>query len=72
MEKKLFTKFHRELFCWIDQWHGLTMADIRRIEDEVQIDLQKVVFLILIEIYEMDFILSFFFLNPWIHFVMKK
>ena len=46
MEKKLFSKFHRELFCWIDQWHGLTMADIRRIEDEVQIDLQKVVFLI--------------------------
>lgn len=40
-ERRLFTKFHRQLFCWIDQWHGLTMADIRHIEDEVQKELQK-------------------------------
>ena len=41
-ERRLFTKFHRQLFCWIDKWHGLTMADIRRIEDEVQAELTKV------------------------------
>jgi len=38
----LFTKFHKQLFCWIDQWYGLTMADIRRIEDETQKELQNV------------------------------
>lgn len=40
-EKRLFTKFHRQLFCWIDEWYGLTMADIRRIEDEVQKELSS-------------------------------
>lgn len=40
-ERRLFTKFHRQLFCWIDQWHGLTMEDIRRIEDQVQAELNK-------------------------------
>lgn len=38
-ERRLFTKFHREIFCWIDQWYGLTMADIRKIEDDVQKEL---------------------------------
>jgi len=41
-ERRLFTKFHRQLFCWIDDWHGLTMADIRQIEDEVQKELAAV------------------------------
>ena len=41
-EKRLFTKFHKQLFCWIDDWYGLTMNDIRRIEDETQKELQKV------------------------------
>ncbi|CAF0863524.1 unnamed protein product [Brachionus calyciflorus] len=40
-ERRLFTRFHRQLFCWIDEWHGLTMQDIRRIEDEVQKELEK-------------------------------
>ena len=40
-ERRLFTKFHRQLFCWIDQWYGLTMADIRRIEDETQAELNN-------------------------------
>ena len=41
-ERRLFTKFYREMFCWIDNWYGLTMADIRRIEDEVKAKLDKV------------------------------
>lgn len=40
-ERRLFTKFHRQLFCWIDQWYGLTMADIRRIEDDVAKELDN-------------------------------
>jgi len=42
-EKRLFTTFHRQLFCWIDQWHGLTMADIRALEDKTKEDLEKMI-----------------------------
>ncbi|CAD6187757.1 unnamed protein product [Caenorhabditis auriculariae] len=38
---RLFSKFHREVFCWIDQWHGLTMTDIRAIEDKAQRELEE-------------------------------
>ncbi|OQV19847.1 Phosphatidylinositol transfer protein alpha isoform [Hypsibius exemplaris] len=40
-ERKLFLNFHRQVFCWMDQWYGLTMADIRRIEDETKRDLDE-------------------------------
>nr|XP_023838270.1 phosphatidylinositol transfer protein alpha isoform isoform X3 [Salvelinus alpinus] len=40
-EKRLFTKFHRQLFCLIDKWIGLTMEDIRRIEEATQKELDE-------------------------------
>ena len=42
-EAKLFTNFHRQLFCWLDRWHGLTMQDIRALEAETkrQLDEQR-------------------------------
>lgn len=42
-EQRLFLKFHREVFCWMDQWHGLTMADIRRMEDETKNKLKEII-----------------------------
>ncbi|KAI5929868.1 Phosphatidylinositol transfer protein beta isoform [Manis javanica] len=39
-EKRIFTNFHRQLFCWIDKWIDLTMEDIRRMEDETQKELE--------------------------------
>lgn len=41
-EKRLFTKFHRQLFCWLDKWVDLTMDDIRRMEEETQKELDEV------------------------------
>lgn len=38
-ERRLFTNFHRQVFCWIDGWHGLSIEDIRRIEDETKEEL---------------------------------
>lgn len=35
-EARLFQKFHRELFCWLDRWYGLTMQDIRALEAETK------------------------------------
>ncbi|KAA0201267.1 hypothetical protein HAZT_HAZT005655 [Hyalella azteca] len=41
-ERRLFTNFHRQVFCWIDRWHGLTMEDIRRLEDKTKEELSEV------------------------------
>ncbi|XP_037892243.1 phosphatidylinositol transfer protein beta isoform isoform X1 [Glossina fuscipes] len=40
-ERRLFTNFHRQVFCWMDRWHGLTMDDIRAIEEKVKEELDK-------------------------------
>ncbi|KAK2837497.1 hypothetical protein Q5P01_014709 [Channa striata] len=40
-EKRIFTNFHRQLFCWIDKWVDLTMDDIRRMEAETQRELDE-------------------------------
>ncbi|AWO98517.1 putative phosphatidylinositol transfer protein beta [Scophthalmus maximus] len=41
MERRLFTSFHRDLFCWIDKWIDLSMDDIRRMEEETKEELNK-------------------------------
>jgi len=40
-EKRIFTNFHRELFCWTDRWHGMTMEDIRALEEETKKQLDE-------------------------------
>uniref|UniRef100_A0A3Q3LCJ4 Phosphatidylinositol transfer protein alpha isoform n=1 Tax=Mastacembelus armatus TaxID=205130 RepID=A0A3Q3LCJ4_9TELE len=42
VEKRLFTNFHRQLFCWIDNWINLSMDDIRRMEEETKKELDEV------------------------------
>jgi len=29
------------VFCWTDKWHGMTMADIRALEDKTKEELEK-------------------------------
>ncbi|KAG0723985.1 Phosphatidylinositol transfer protein alpha isoform [Chionoecetes opilio] len=41
VERRLFTNFHRQVFCWTDRWHGMTMEDIRRLEDKTKAELDK-------------------------------
>ncbi|KAK9968799.1 hypothetical protein ABG768_003103 [Culter alburnus] len=43
-EKRIFTNFHRQLFCWIDNWVELTMEDIRRMEAETQRELEESIY----------------------------
>jgi hypothetical protein len=33
--KELFADFHRQQFCLIDKWHGLTFEDVRKMEDDL-------------------------------------
>lgn len=40
-ERDLFLKSHRQLVCWMDEWHGLTIGDIRRIEEETKRRLEE-------------------------------
>ncbi|KAG5451836.1 Phosphatidylinositol transfer protein alpha isoform [Clonorchis sinensis] len=40
-ERRIFYNFHRQLFCWMDKWHGLTMNDIRALEDQAKHELDK-------------------------------
>ncbi|XP_063605865.1 phosphatidylinositol transfer protein alpha isoform-like isoform X2 [Penaeus indicus] len=41
IERRLFTNFHRQVFCWMDRWHGMTMDDIRRLEDKTKDELDS-------------------------------
>uniref|UniRef100_T1INR0 Phosphatidylinositol transfer protein N-terminal domain-containing protein n=1 Tax=Strigamia maritima TaxID=126957 RepID=T1INR0_STRMM len=41
-ERRIFTNFHRQVFCWMDRWHGMTMEDIRALEDKTKEELDKV------------------------------
>lgn len=41
VEKRVFTHFHRQLFCWIDKWIDLTMDDIRAMEEKTKEELDK-------------------------------
>ncbi|VDL96883.1 unnamed protein product [Schistocephalus solidus] len=38
----IFLNFHRQLFCSIDSWHGLSMEDIRVLEERTKEELDKV------------------------------
>jgi len=40
-EKRLFLNFHRQVFCWMDKWHGMTMDDIRALEDKTKRELDE-------------------------------
>ncbi|KAM9812365.1 phosphatidylinositol transfer protein alpha isoform-like [Syngnathus typhle] len=41
MEKRIFTHFHRQLFCLIDKWIDLSMDDIRKMEEDTKKELDE-------------------------------
>jgi len=40
-QRRLFTNFHRQVFCWTDKWHGMTMEDIRALEEKTKAELDE-------------------------------
>lgn len=40
-EIKIFRNFHRQAFCYIDKWYGMTMDDIRQLEDKTRSELDE-------------------------------
>lgn len=41
IEKDIFTKFHRQVYCWLDEWFGMSMDDVREFERKTKEDLSK-------------------------------
>lgn len=39
--RKTILRAHRQAWCWQDEYQGLTLADIRRLEDETQQELNR-------------------------------
>ncbi|RKP08404.1 hypothetical protein THASP1DRAFT_34681 [Thamnocephalis sphaerospora] len=39
--RSLFTNFSRKLFCWTDKWYGMTMEDIRALEEKTKHELDE-------------------------------
>lgn len=39
--ERLLRNFHRQLFCWQDKWYGMTMDDIREIEEQTKRELEE-------------------------------
>ena len=40
-QRRLYLNLHRQIFCWMDKWHGMTMADIRALEDKTREELEQ-------------------------------
>jgi len=40
-QKKLFQRFNRSVFLWIDRWHPMTMEEVREFEKETKQDLER-------------------------------
>ncbi|KAI9560426.1 hypothetical protein GHT06_014443 [Daphnia sinensis] len=40
-EQRIFTLFHRQIFCLLDEWCEMSMEDIRKFEDHVKKELDK-------------------------------
>ncbi|KAK6190719.1 hypothetical protein SNE40_002520 [Patella caerulea] len=40
-EERLFFNFHRQVFCWTDEWYPLTMEDIRELEEKTKKELDE-------------------------------
>ena len=38
--RQIVNYFYRQLFCWMDHWYGLTMDDIRKLEEKTQKELE--------------------------------
>eukprot|EP00794_Sanderia_malayensis_P007797 gene7797-8643_t len=41
--RRLLSIFHRQLFCWMDKWHGLTLEDVRKIEEKTKLELDSLI-----------------------------
>jgi len=39
--RDVFLSGHKQAFCWMDEWYGKTIEDMRKMEDETKVELEK-------------------------------
>ena len=39
--RKMFLAFHQQIWCWTDEWYGITMEDLRKLEDKTKEELKE-------------------------------
>ena len=39
--QKMFLAFHQQIWCWTDEWYGITMEDLRKLEDKTKEELKE-------------------------------
>lgn len=42
IQHDIFKRFYRQMFCLMDHWFDMTIADIREIEDKTKLELDNV------------------------------
>jgi Mg-chelatase subunit ChlI len=40
-ETQIFLKFHQQLFCWLDEWYGLSLSEILEQEKKIYAEMNK-------------------------------
>ena len=38
--REIFLSFHQNVWCWTDEWFGMTMEDIRKLEADTKKELE--------------------------------
>jgi len=41
--RDVFLNGHRQAFCWLDEWYGKTIADMRKMEEETKVELDQLI-----------------------------
>lgn len=41
--RDVFQSGHRQVFCWMDEWYGKTVEDMRKMEEETKMELEKLI-----------------------------
>lgn len=41
--RDVFLQGHRQAFCWMDEWHGKSIDDMRKMEEETKMELDKLI-----------------------------
>ena len=39
--RKTFLAFHQQIWCWTDEWYGMTIEELRQIEDRTKEELKE-------------------------------
>ena len=39
--RSTFLAFHQQIWCWTDEWYGMSIEELRQLEDKTKEELKK-------------------------------